>query len=53
MGNLDTDPMAVVDIKLRVFGVPNLRIVDTSIIPILPSGHSQIPAYGLERRLLI
>lgn len=50
MGDLGTDLMAVVDKELRVFGVSNLRVVDTSILPILPSGHLQVPAYGIGEK---
>ena len=50
MGKLSTDPLAVVDGQLRVFGVSNLRVADTSIIPNLPSGHLQMPAYGIGEK---
>lgn len=38
---LASDPMAVVDNNARVFGVTNLRVVDTSAFPLLPPGHPQ------------
>jgi len=38
-----SDPMAVVDSRLRVYGVKGLRIVDTSIMPTLPSGNTHVP----------
>lgn len=37
----------VVDAELRVYGTTNLRVVDNSIIPIVPSGHIQTAAYGI------
>lgn len=35
-----TDPKAVVDPELRVHGMKNLRIVDTSIVPESPTAHT-------------
>jgi choline dehydrogenase-like flavoprotein len=39
------DPDAVVDSQFRVLGVDNLRVADMSVLPVLPSGHTQLPAY--------
>lgn len=35
-----SDPEAVVDPRLRVYGVTGLRVVDASIMPVIPTGHT-------------
>ncbi|UNI23220.1 hypothetical protein JDV02_009052 [Purpureocillium takamizusanense] len=45
-----SDPKAVVDEQLRVKGVRGLRVADTSIMPVLHGGHSQMPAYGIGEK---
>ncbi|XP_060533574.1 glucose dehydrogenase [FAD, quinone]-like [Cylas formicarius] len=39
------DPEAVVDNKLKVYGIKNLRVADTSVIPLPLTAHTNIPAY--------
>ncbi len=40
----DSDPMAVVDDRLRVRGISGLRIADASIMPTLTSGNTNAPS---------
>ncbi|UJR34443.1 hypothetical protein I4U23_021850 [Adineta vaga] len=47
----NNDPMGVVDHRLRVRNVKNLRIADVSIMPILNSGHTQAPAYAIGEKV--
>ncbi|CAG9559115.1 unnamed protein product [Danaus chrysippus] len=44
------DPMAVVDPQLRVFGIEGLRVVDSSIMPQVPSGNTAAPAVMIGER---
>jgi choline dehydrogenase len=46
----DSNPMAVLDSSLRVRGVQNLRVVDCSAMPTLPSGNTNWPAVMLAER---
>ncbi|XP_037292672.1 glucose dehydrogenase [FAD, quinone] [Manduca sexta] len=39
----DDDPGAVVDSRLRVYGIKNLRVVDGSIMPTIVSGNTNAP----------
>ncbi|MFV0278279.1 MAG: GMC family oxidoreductase [Parahaliea sp.] len=47
---MGSDPQSVVDPELRVRGVQNLRIMDTSIIPKIPSGNTNGPTQAMAWR---
>jgi len=49
MGRLD-DPMAVVDSEFKVIGIRRLRVVDCSVLPIVPSTHPTATATMLGER---
>jgi choline dehydrogenase len=45
-----SDPMAVVDERLRVFGIAGLRVVDASVMPTLTSGNTNTPTAMIAER---
>lgn len=47
---MGTDQMAVVDADLRVRGVANLRVIDSSVFPSLPNGNLNAPTMMLAER---
>jgi choline dehydrogenase len=47
---MGSDPMAVVDDRLRVLGVDGLRVIDASIMPRITSGNTNAPAYMIAAK---
>jgi choline dehydrogenase-like flavoprotein len=47
---LRSDPAAVVDERLRVFGVEGLRIVDASVMPRITSGNTNSPTLMIAEK---
>jgi choline dehydrogenase len=47
---LSTDPMSVVDTRLRVHGVEGLRVVDGSVMPRIVSGNTNAPIIMLAEK---
>ncbi|CAL8576587.1 hypothetical protein XPA_002462 [Xanthoria parietina] len=45
------DTRAVVNAQARVYGVENLRVVDMSAVPFVPSGHPQSTTYMLAEKI--
>jgi choline dehydrogenase len=38
-----SDPDAVVDSRLKVYGVKGLRVIDASMMPMIPAAHTNLP----------
>lgn len=50
MGDLDKDPLAVVDCRLKVRGFRNLRIADAGILPMMVSVNPMVTVLGIGER---
>jgi choline dehydrogenase len=46
----DTHPEAVVDSQLRVHGLQGLRVIDASIMPVIPGGNTNAPTIMVAER---
>jgi choline dehydrogenase-like flavoprotein len=47
---LSSDPMAVVDERLRVSGIERLRVIDASVMPTITSGNTNAPTMMIAER---
>ncbi|CAH2093791.1 unnamed protein product [Euphydryas editha] len=45
-----SDSEAVVDSRLRVHGVKGLRVVDASVMPNVPAGHTNAPTMMIAEK---
>jgi choline dehydrogenase len=47
---MGVDAMAVVDPELKVHGLSNIRVIDSSIFPIIPNGNLNAPTMMVAER---
>ncbi|CAL8124704.1 unnamed protein product [Orchesella dallaii] len=51
MGRGSDDPDAVVDSQLRLIGHEGIRVVDSSIMPVIPNANTQAPTYAIAEKV--
>ena len=47
---MDTDPLSVVDSRLKVHGVAGLRVVDAGVMPLITSGNTNSPTLMIAEK---
>jgi choline dehydrogenase-like flavoprotein len=47
---LSSDPFAVVDERLRVYGIQSLRVIDASVMPTITSGNTNTPTIMIAEK---
>jgi choline dehydrogenase-like flavoprotein len=47
---LDSDPLTVVDERLRVAGIERLRVIDASVMPTITSGNTNAPTMMIAEK---
>ena len=47
---MGTGEQAVVDSELKVYGLDGLRVVDASVMPFIPAGHTNAPTIMIAEK---